>query len=349
MVSHNAIELDEDTVADFRAEVGLGGSEEPPRRMRVVLGTDRLVFVDEDSKRTVALSTVFDIVRDVSSRAAAEASETVTVAFRVGERRETASMAANAETLLQFQRVLFRTLLDGTPVTVRQAKGGPQALQSPTELSLAATASRVHLRDGSGETVLAIPRDAITEFKTGEGSPGASEPPVVSLYWLDGDRPVKTAVRLPSARLFNLFGRYIQSTLRLESAETGTRSGPVEILLVDDDPDDLELCELFLRRQSDRFAITTASSAAVGLDYLAGDDPVDCVVSDFEMPGMDGLGFLNAVRDDHPDLPYILFTGEGSEEVTKRAIIDDVTDYVEKDIGTDQYTVLAERIWRAVR
>jgi DNA-binding NtrC family response regulator len=54
------------------------------------------------------------------------------------------------------------------------------------------------------------------------------------------------------------------------------------------------------------------------------------------------------VRQRYPDLPFILFTGQGNEEIAKQAILDDVTDYVEKGVGTDQYALLAERIWKAV-
>ncbi len=74
----------------------------------------------------------------------------------------------------------------------------------------------------------------------------------------------------------------------------------------------------------------------------------DCVVSDYDMPERDGLDFLEALREDAPDLPFILFTGEGSEEVASDAISAGVTDYLQKEQGTGQYTVLANRIEHAV-
>ncbi len=66
------------------------------------------------------------------------------------------------------------------------------------------------------------------------------------------------------------------------------------------------------------------------------------------MPNQNGIEFLHAVRDDYPDLPFILFTGKGSEEVASKAISAGVTDYLQKEAGTDQYTVLANRIRNAV-
>ena len=67
------------------------------------------------------------------------------------------------------------------------------------------------------------------------------------------------------------------------------------------------------------------------------------------MPGTDGIGFLSAVRESHPDLPFVLFTGKGSEDIASDAISAGVTDYLRKGSGTDQHELLANRITNAVR
>ncbi|MDS0473526.1 PAS domain-containing protein [Natrinema sp. 1APR25-10V2] len=121
----------------------------------------------------------------------------------------------------------------------------------------------------------------------------------------------------------------------------------IHVLHVDDEPDFAEMAAEFLRREDDRFDVETATSVSKGLERLA-DAEFDCVVSDYDMPGQSGLEFLEAVRDDRPDLPFILFTGKGSEEVASDAISAGVTDYLQKESGTDQYTVLANRIANAV-
>ena len=124
--------------------------------------------------------------------------------------------------------------------------------------------------------------------------------------------------------------------------------GRIRILHVDDEPDVADLAKTFLERNNARFDITTTDTAADGLEIIH-TRPPDCVVSDYNMPGTDGLEFLQTVRESYPDLPFILFTGKGSEAVASDAIAADVTDYLQKRRGTEQYELLANRIENAVR
>jgi CheY-like chemotaxis protein len=121
---------------------------------------------------------------------------------------------------------------------------------------------------------------------------------------------------------------------------------PARVLLVDDDERFASLASTYLEQCGD-LTVVTESTAEAGLARLD-EANVDCVVSDYEMPRTDGLDFLEAVRTERPDLPFVLFTGKGSEEIAAEAIAAGVTDYLQKGRGTDQYTVLANRIERAV-
>ncbi|NHN63034.1 PAS domain-containing protein [Haloarcula sp. JP-Z28] len=123
--------------------------------------------------------------------------------------------------------------------------------------------------------------------------------------------------------------------------------GGVDILHVDDDKGLASLTADLLERKDSRFNVETATSATEGLQLLSDLSP-DCIVSDFEMPGIDGLEFLEAVRAEHAKLPFILFTGRGSEEIASDAISAGATDYLQKQSGTEQYELLANRINNAV-
>ena len=124
-----------------------------------------------------------------------------------------------------------------------------------------------------------------------------------------------------------------------------TRS--VRVLHVDDDPSITDLTATYLEREDDQFTVETATNAEDGLKTIS-DRPPDCVVSDYEMPGLNGIEFLQAVREEYPDLPFILYTGKGSEAVASDAIAADVTDYLQKSSGSEQYELLANRIRNAV-
>ena len=124
-------------------------------------------------------------------------------------------------------------------------------------------------------------------------------------------------------------------------------AGPIRLLHVDDDTDMAELTATFLERENEQFVVETATGPAEGLDRLAEAD-FDCVVSDYDMPRRNGIEFLEAVRDEFPDLPFVLFTGKGSEEIASEAISAGVTDYLQKGTGSDQYTVLTNRVRNAV-
>ncbi|MUW14409.1 PAS domain-containing protein [Halorubrum sp. CBA1125] len=121
----------------------------------------------------------------------------------------------------------------------------------------------------------------------------------------------------------------------------------LRVLHVEDDPDLAALTATYLEREDDRFEVATATRATEGLDRLA-EANFDCIVSDYDMPGATGVEFLEAVREEYPDLPFILYTGKGSEEVASEAISAGVTDYLQKEAGTSQYTVLAHRISNVV-
>lgn len=121
----------------------------------------------------------------------------------------------------------------------------------------------------------------------------------------------------------------------------------IHLLHVDDEPDLADLAAEFMKRTDDRISVDIGTSASEALDLLE-ENCYDGIVSDYDMPGQDGIEFLQAVREKHPDLPFILYTGKGSEEVASEAIAAGVSDYLQKEAGTSQYEVLANRIRNSV-
>jgi len=88
------------------------------------------------------------------------------------------------------------------------------------------------------------------------------------------------------------------------------------ILVVDDDPDLTALAGAYLGRL-DAVAVETRTDPEAALAWV--DGTVDCVVTDYEMPGTDGLDVLETVRTDHPETPVIFFSGTEEDGVAERA------------------------------
>lgn len=120
----------------------------------------------------------------------------------------------------------------------------------------------------------------------------------------------------------------------------------VRVLYVDDDETALRARGQLLE-EHDRIEVITESDVDSGLEVLA-TTRIDCVLSDYEMPGQDGIGFLHSVRADYPDLPFIFFSGYNSEAVVAEAFSAGATDYLPKSICSISYELITNRIISAV-
>jgi PAS domain S-box-containing protein len=119
------------------------------------------------------------------------------------------------------------------------------------------------------------------------------------------------------------------------------------VLYIDDEPDLLELGKVFLECTGE-FMVDTCLSGEETLETLR-THTYDAIVSDYQMPGMDGLVLLKTVRERYGNIPFILFTGRGREAVVIEAINLGADFYLQK--GGDpraQFAELAHKIRMAV-
>jgi PAS domain S-box-containing protein len=124
-------------------------------------------------------------------------------------------------------------------------------------------------------------------------------------------------------------------------------SSRIQVLHVDDDTNFADLVKNRLEQETDRISVQTAAAPKEGLSVVAA-ETIDCIVSDYDMPTQNGVEFLQSVREEYPDLPFILYTSEGSEEIASEAISAGVTDYIQKEASSAHYTLLANRIQNSV-
>ena len=117
------------------------------------------------------------------------------------------------------------------------------------------------------------------------------------------------------------------------------------VLHIDDSPELLGITEEYITGQLPQYRFITATDASAVADQLA--EGVDCVISEYTLPDSNALELLSEVRTHDPDLPFILYTGRGSEEVAAKALNAGITGYYQKG-GPDQLDRLTNRVEHAV-
>lgn len=110
------------------------------------------------------------------------------------------------------------------------------------------------------------------------------------------------------------------------------------ILIVDDD---IDLLDVMHEEISLHFTeVLVAKSAKMALEFLE-THPVNCVLTDYRMPGMSGLELIEILQRDYPKIPVLLVTGNGQNPEVLAGVANGCFDFVEKPF---QFSVLINRI-----
>ena len=127
-------------------------------------------------------------------------------------------------------------------------------------------------------------------------------------------------------------------------------ASPPELVLlyVDDEPALLDVGKIYLEMDSE-FVVDTASSAHEALSLL-NSRHYDAIIADYQMPEMNGIELLKRVRSDGNQIPFIIITGKGREEVVIEALNNGADFYLQKgDSPVTLYTELAHFTRQAIR
>jgi CheY-like chemotaxis protein len=113
----------------------------------------------------------------------------------------------------------------------------------------------------------------------------------------------------------------------------------VSILIVDDEPDVADLFRQRFRREARQgtYVLHFAGSGAEALEALAGDIEPQLIVilSDINMPGMDGLALLREIKTRRPDMPVMMVTAYGDDERRRRASEYGAAEFITKPVDFD--------------
>ena len=122
----------------------------------------------------------------------------------------------------------------------------------------------------------------------------------------------------------------------------------IRVLMIDDEADVLNVSKIWMQKLGS-FTVETVQSGEEALNLLH-QSKFDAVISDYQMSQMDGIALLKAVKSETPDMPFILFTGRGREEVVIEALNNGADFYLQKGIGAKSlFTELVHKTQQAVQ
>ena len=121
---------------------------------------------------------------------------------------------------------------------------------------------------------------------------------------------------------------------------------PIRVLHVDDEEDQLRFTKMFLEELDEEVTVDSVSNPDEAI-RLQGRNSYDIVVSDYKMESMTGIELFRRVRK-RSDVPFILYTGKGGDEVAESAYEAGMDGYIKKEAEPSHYQALSNRIRQIV-
>jgi two-component system, NtrC family, response regulator AtoC len=113
------------------------------------------------------------------------------------------------------------------------------------------------------------------------------------------------------------------------------------ILVVEDDPNHGAMCARLLERKG--YHARAITSAREALSLLAQNGDIDLVLADLQMPEMDGIQLLSAVKRKYPQIEFIMMTGYGTVKTAVAAMQLGAANYIQKPLDHDELNLLIRR------
>jgi PAS domain S-box-containing protein len=132
----------------------------------------------------------------------------------------------------------------------------------------------------------------------------------------------------------------------LSGSTTNSVKDEIRVLLVDDESAQLELAKLNLEKADASLFIDTVSTPKEALTLLR-EQPYECVISDYQMPGTDGVQLCREIRA-FSSTPFIIYTGRSNDEIVSTAFSAGADDYISKEKELSHYQIMARRIRQTV-
>ena len=214
---NNRSGMSESVIADFVADFTLSTATEPePVRGRVVMSPKRVILATGTERSIVPLSKIFDIrVGHVPQQVQEFFDDTVTIAYRRRGNKDTVIIEADDEKIDRFTGILFKAILNGSPVTIKHpAKVGGRLTDVPER--------RARLKVAEGGVEFAglndsqtIDLSTVVYYEKSDREIGGDINPVLTVRHMQDRSAIATRLAMESQRKMNILGRF----LRLEYSD----------------------------------------------------------------------------------------------------------------------------------